>query len=146
MMWMGDRGIILSAKTEITVPAKIEQIPVISEFMEELMSASGFGSKEIMEVQLAAEEACTNIALYAYPGREGNIHITAESGDRLILSIEDEGTPFDPTKRDVPLIQANAEERPIGGLGIHLIKTYVDDISYEFKEGKNILRLAKNRS
>jgi serine/threonine-protein kinase RsbW len=131
---------------EITVAANTEQIPVISEFIEELMRTSGFDSKAIMEVQLAVEEACTNIALYAYPGREGNIHIKARAGDGLILSIEDDGTPFDPTKLDDPLMQADAEERPIGGLGIYLIKTYVDGVSYESKDGKNILTLVKKKS
>jgi len=131
---------------EITVVAKTEEIPVISEFIEELMKTYGFDMETIMEVQLAAEEACTNIALYAYPGRVGNIHIEAKVGDSLQLNIEDDGTPFDPTKRDVPPTQANVAERPIGGLGIYLIKTYVDDVSYEFKEGKNILRLVKNKA
>jgi serine/threonine-protein kinase RsbW len=131
---------------EITVVAKTEEIPVISEFIEKLMKTYGFDTKKIMEVQLAAEEACTNIALYAYPGRAGNIHIEAKVGDSLQLNIEDDGMPFDPTKRDLPPIQADAEVRPIGGLGIHLIKSYVDDVSYEFKEGKNILRLIKNKN
>ncbi len=131
---------------EITVAAKVEEIPIISEFIEELMKTSGFDMKKIMEVQLAAEEACTNIALYAYPGRVGNIHIEARVEDGLHLDIEDEGMPFDPTKLDAPLIKLGAEERPIGGLGVYLIKTYVDDISYEFKEGKNILRLVKNKA
>ncbi len=126
--------------------AKVDEIPVISEFIERLMKTSGFDMKQIMEVQLAAEEACTNIALYAYKGRAGNIHIEAEVEDSLHLNIEDEGVPFDPTKRDTPPIKSDAKERPIGGLGIYLIKTYVDDISYEFKEGKNILRLVKNKA
>jgi serine/threonine-protein kinase RsbW len=131
---------------EITVLAKTEEIPVISEFIEKLMKIYGFDTKKIMEVQLAAEEACTNIALYAYPGRVGNIRIEAKVGDSLRLNIEDCGTPFDPTKRGLPPMQANAQERPVGGLGIYLIKTYVDDVSYEFKEGKNILRLVKNKA
>jgi serine/threonine-protein kinase RsbW len=130
---------------EITVAAKIEEIPVISEFIEKLMKTYGFDTKKIMEVQLAAEEACTNIALYAYPGRVGNIHIKAKVGDSLQLNIEDCGTPFDPMKHGFPPIQTDAQERPIGGLGIYLIKTYVDDMSYEFKEGKNILRLVKDK-
>jgi anti-sigma regulatory factor (Ser/Thr protein kinase) len=136
----------LSAKTDIIVPAEEDQISVISEIIKRLMSASGFGLKEILEMQLAAEEACTNIALYAYPSTQGYIHIIAEIGDRLILSIEDEGTPFDPTKCNAPLLQSSAEERPIGGLGIYLIKTCVDEVCYEFREGKNILRLVKKRA
>jgi len=136
----------LSAKTNFIVPAKKDQISVISEIIKQLMSTSGFSLKEILEMQLAAEEACTNIALYAYPGTQGDIHITAEIGDRLILSIEDQGTPFDPTKCNAPLLQSNADERPIGGLGIYLIKTCVDEVCYEFRDGKNILRLVKKKA
>lgn len=136
----------MEGNREITVPAKADEIPVILDFIEETMRSSGFDMKKIMEVQLAAEEACTNIALYAYGEREGDIHIVAHIGDTFRLTIEDYGTPFDPTKREAPVIKSSAEERPVGGLGIHLIKNYVDELSYEFKDGKNILRLVKNKN
>lgn len=130
---------------EITVAAKKEQIPVISKFIEEVMASSGFDLKKTMEVLLAVEEACTNIALYAYDGKEGNIHIAAEvDAGRMNLIIEDCGSPFDPTTHDVPLSDANAEDRPIGGLGIFLAKSYVDGINYQFVDGKNTLHLVKN--
>jgi anti-sigma regulatory factor (Ser/Thr protein kinase) len=130
---------------EITVAADREQIPVISEFIEELMASSGFDLKKIMEVLLAVEEVCTNIALYAYNGKEGTIHIAARvDAGRMNLTIEDWGVPFDPTTHSVPLSDANAEERPIGGLGILLIKSYVDGITYQFVDEKNTLKLVKN--
>jgi anti-sigma regulatory factor (Ser/Thr protein kinase) len=131
---------------EITVEANTEQIPVISEFIEGFMSLAGFDLRKIMEVQLAAEEACTNVARYAYPGKGGTIHIVARvAGDRLNLIIEDHGVPFDPTTYKVVLSQAGTQDRPIGGLGIHLIRSYVDGMSFEFRDGKNALTLAKNR-
>lgn len=137
---------VLENDQEITVAATTEQIPFISDFIEGLMSFSGFDSRKIMEVQLAAEEACTNVARYAYPGKDGNIRIVARMvGDRLNLTIEDWGVPFDPTAHAVALSQASAENRPIGGLGIHLIRSYVDGISFEFRDGKNALTLIKNR-
>lgn len=137
---------VLENDQEITVAATTEQIPFISDFIEGLMSFSGFDSRKIMEVQLAAEEACTNVARYAYPGKDGNIRIVARMvGDRLNLTIEDWGVPFDPTAYAVALSQASAENRPIGGLGIHLIRSYVDGISFEFRDGKNALTLIKNR-
>jgi len=130
---------------EITIAADREQIPVISEFIEELMASSGFDLKKIMEVLLAVEEVCTNIALYAYNGKEGAIHIAARvDAGRMNLIIEDWGSPFDPTAHNVPLSNANAEDRPIGGLGIFLAKSYVDGINYQFVDGKNTLHLVKN--
>ncbi len=140
-------GDIMENKQELIVAADTKQIPVISEFIADLMATSGFDLKKIFEVQLAAEEACTNIALYAYRGGGGSIHIIAlVREDRLELIIADEGMPFDPTSRIISISTADVEQRPIGGLGIALIKSAVDGISYEFKDGKNILRLIKNKN
>jgi serine/threonine-protein kinase RsbW len=137
---------VIVQEQEITVAAATEQIPVISDFVERLMSLAGFSLRKIMEIQLAMEEACTNIAKYAYPGKDGTIHIVAGmSGDRLNLIIEDEGIPFDPTAHIVALSQVDTGDRPIGGLGIHLIRSYVDGMSFESKDGKNVLTLTKIR-
>lgn len=130
---------------EITVAATIEQISVISDFIDGIMSSEGFDSRKVLELQLAVEEACTNVARYAYPGKDGTIHIIARvSGDRLELIIEDDGIPFNPTAHTVVLSQAETKDHPIGGLGIHLIRSYVDGMSFEFRDGKNILTLVKN--
>jgi anti-sigma regulatory factor (Ser/Thr protein kinase) len=129
---------------ELTVPASKEQIPVISKFIADSMAAFGFDAEKMLEVQLAAEEACTNIALYAYPKGEGSINIAIEIiGDHLELTIADKGVPFDPTAKKVAISNADVEHRPIGGLGIALIRAMVDEVSYELKNGKNILRLVK---
>ena len=138
---------MLGNEQEITVVATTEQIPFISDFIEGSMRFAGFNSQKIMEVQLAAEEACTNVAKYAYPGKDGMIHIVARvAGDRLDLIFEDWGIPFDPTAHAVALSQASSEDRPIGGLGIHLIRSYVDGMYFEFRDGKNALTLVKNRN
>ena len=137
---------VMENEQEITVAATTAQIPVISDFIERLMSFAGFDLQKIMEVQLAAEEACTNVAKYAYPGKNGVIHIVARlAGDRLDLIIEDCGVPFDPTAHIVALSQAGTKDRPVGGLGIHLIRSYVDGMSFEFRDGMNALMLVKNR-
>lgn len=135
---------------EIVVAARKDRIPVISEFIEALMTSGGFDPHKTLEVMLAVEEACTNIALYAYSGKEndldGLMQIIADDGsDRIELTIEDWGVPFDPTKHGMPISDACAEVRPIGGLGIHLIKTYVDEIRYKYVDGKNVLTLIKKR-
>lgn len=138
-------NVVKDHEQEITVAATIEQIPVISDFVESIMSVAGFDSRKVMEVLLAVEEACTNIAKYAYSGKAGTIHIVARvSGDRLELIIEDEGIPFDPTTHIVALSQADTKDRPVGGLGIHLIRCFVDRMSFQSKDGKNVLTLVKN--
>jgi anti-sigma regulatory factor (Ser/Thr protein kinase) len=138
---------VIENEQEITVEATVEQIPVVSEFVESLMNVAGFDSRKVMEVLLVVEEACTNIAKYAYPGKEGTIHIIARvSGDRVELIIEDEGIPFDPTTHIVALSQADTKDRPVGGLGIHLMRCFVDRMSFEFKDEKNVLTLVKNKN
>jgi anti-sigma regulatory factor (Ser/Thr protein kinase) len=132
---------------ELTVPASKEQIPVISELIADSMAAAGFDAKKMLEVELAAEEACANIALYAYPKGGGCIDIAIETtGDHLELTIADNGVPFDPTAKKVEISDADVEHRPIGGLGIAIIRAMVDEVSYELKDGKNVLRLIKNRN
>ena len=135
---------------EIVVAARKDQIPVISEFIEALMTSSGFDPHKTLEVMLAVEEACTNIALYAYSGKENDLDgamriIANDRSDRMELTIEDWGVPFDPMKHGMPISDASAEVRPIGGLGIHLIKSYVDEIRYKNFDGKNVLTLIKKR-
>jgi len=136
---------VIENEQEITVAATIEQIPVISDFVESLMSIAGFDSRKVMVILLVIEEACTNIVQYAYPEKDdGIIHIVARvSGDRLELIIEDEGIPFNPTTHIFALSQAGTEDRPVGGLGIHLMRSFVDGMAFEFKDGKNVLTLCK---
>jgi serine/threonine-protein kinase RsbW len=137
---------VIENEQEITVAATIEQIPVISDFAERIMGVAGFDSRKAMEVLLVVEEACTNVVKYAYSGQAGTIHIVARvSGERLELIIEDRGIPFDPTTHIVALSQADTKDRPVGGLGIHLMRCFVDRMSFEFKDGKNVLTLVKNR-
>jgi anti-sigma regulatory factor (Ser/Thr protein kinase) len=138
---------VIDSEQEITAVATIEQISVISDFVESMMNVAGFDSRKAMEVLLVVEEACTNIANYAYPGEAGKIHIVARVfGDRLELIIEDKGIPFDPTTHIVALSQADTKDRPVGGLGIHLMRSFMDGISFEFKDGKNVLTLVKNKN
>ena len=82
---------------------------------------------------------------YAYPkGTPGDIHIMAAANDkRLKFIIEDSGMPFDPTIRNEVDTSLSAEERPIGGLGIHLITQLMDSINYERKDNLNVLTLRK---
>jgi len=134
---------------EILVDARREQIPVMLDLIEREMVYAGFDTRKTMEVLLAVEEAATNITNYAYSGpkegEDGKIRIKARAGrDHMEIIIEDWGVPFDPTARSITIPDDSAEDRPIGGLGIHLIRSYVDSIAYRFIDGKNTLFLTKN--
>ena len=94
---------------------------------------------------IAADEVFTNIAEYAYPGAAGQVEVSAEQKDAMLrLTFKDTGKPFDPTKSADPDIQAPASERPIGGLGIFVMKRLMDQVEYRRENGCNILTLSKH--
>ena len=97
-------------------------------------------------INLALEEAVTNIINYAYPeGTEGDIELSFSlTGRTLYFTLSDGGKPFDPTSVPPADISAQAADRPIGGLGIHLVRKIMDHVNYFRKDGKNILKMTKN--
>jgi serine/threonine-protein kinase RsbW len=136
-----------SCAITVTVKAELDQIPQIKESIAEIMKESGFGQRKVLEVQLAVEEACTNIVHYAYEDKEGLIYVSARvKKDRLEIMIEDNGPPFDPTEH-MTLHRTTHDdiESPVGGWGIGLIRMLMDEITYERWPGKNILYLVKKK-
>ncbi len=131
-------------KSELKIEARLEKLPAIIEFIASAMQQFDI-KQEIYDVQLAVDEVCTNIIKYAYTDRPGVINIVCESnGDELSVTITDNGKRFDPTKTPPPDLSPGWEDRKIGGLGIHFVKTMMDEVSYRFDEtAGNILTLRK---
>jgi PAS domain S-box-containing protein len=128
----------------LTISSREAEIPRVNEELEKIMSKAGFAMKEILDMQLAAEEACINIIRHGYRGTNGNILIAMEYKDgRFMVAIEDSSPPFDPTKFKEPDFTSDLARRPIGGLGIHLMRSLTDGMSYELVSGKNRLMLIK---
>ena len=98
-----------------------------------------------MQLNLAIEEAVVNVMNYAYPsGTKGDVTIEAQANEkRLKFVITDQGMPFDPTAKKEVDTTLSAEERSIGGLGIHLVRQIMDSINYERVGGTNVLTLRK---
>ncbi|MBQ9297170.1 MAG: ATP-binding protein [Paludibacteraceae bacterium] len=123
----------------------IQQIPTLTEWVEWLQLPAELS----MSINLALEEAVVNVMEYAYPGHNDGkvfveyVKVNEEDGQRLVFTISDSGVPFDPTKRADADITLSAEDRPIGGLGIFLVKQLMDEVRYERCEEKNILTLVK---
>ena len=130
---------------KLTLQNDVQQVPQLATWVEEVCEAVGFDASTTMQMNLAIEEAVVNVMNYAYPhGTVGDIFIEAQANDiRLKFIITDSGAPFDPTTRDDVDTTLSAEERPIGGLGIHLVRQLMDSINYERTDGKNILTLRK---
>ncbi|MBR4657539.1 MAG: ATP-binding protein [Oscillospiraceae bacterium] len=128
----------------LRIPAKLEGMDVILAFVSYLLDMHGCSPKARKQLRMAMEELYVNVALYAYPEKDGWAEIRGgvENGTAAFQLI-DGGTPFDPLAKDDPDIQLSGEERGIGGLGIFMVKNMVDEIEYEYRDGCNRLTLRK---
>ena len=123
----------------------VRQVKQLNEFIKSVTERLCMDASLAKKLRLAVEEAVVNVIDYAYPsGTEGDISVRAMANDqRLKLIISDEGTPFDPTEKALADTTLSAEERPVGGLGILLVRKLMDSINYERIDGKNVLTLRK---
>ena len=127
---------------------KVSEITKLNAFVKSATATLNMESGLANKIKLAVEEAVTNIIDYAYQnGTEGNISVTIEADEsRIRFILTDSGAEFDPTgvsKADTTL---TVEERPIGGLGVFLVRNLMDSINYERVDGKNVLRMEKRYS
>ena len=129
----------------IILPNDTKEVPTLAAFVDEVCEAVGFDAALTMKMNLAIEEAVVNVMEYAYPrGTHGDITVEAQANDvRLKFTIIDSGTHFDPTAQAEVDTTLSAEDRPIGGLGIHIVRQYMDSINYERISGRNVLTLRK---
>jgi sigma-B regulation protein RsbU (phosphoserine phosphatase) len=132
-------------QSHITLPNDVQATTELGMFVDEVCENVGFDMSTTFKLNLAIEEAVVNVMSYAYPaGTKGDVDIDAEADDeQLKFVISDSGTPFDPTQKGEVDTTLSAEERSIGGLGIHLIRQIMDTINYERVDGKNVLTLRK---
>ena len=129
----------------ITLTNDIQQVPQLADFVDMVCEEVGMDMAVAIQMNLAMEEAVVNVMSYAYPADTvGDVTIEAVTiADQLQFTITDCGTPFDPTAKAEVDTTLSAEERPIGGLGIHLVRQLMDSITYERIDGKNVLTLRK---
>ena len=123
---------------KLVLKHNLSEIEKINSFVD------GLGLEETIsdQLNLAIEEAATNII--SYSSGEGDIEICAEKeSDKVLITLKDDGKPFDPTAAGDPDLTTSPKDRPIGGLGIFLVRKLMDKVSYERKDGFNILSLTK---
>lgn len=131
---------------EIHITNDIKQLPLVNDEMMQITNQLGVSEKMRMNLKLALEEAVTNVILYAYPDeKDKDITIQFEiTADLLKIMITDTGLPFDPTLKETPDLTLSVHEKPIGGLGIHLVREIMTDVEYIRKGDKNILTMIKS--
>lgn len=131
---------------ELTIEATVENIERVTEFVNEQLEAVGCPIKAQMQIDIAIDELFGNIANYAYNPDVGSATVrveVTESPLAVVITFIDRGVPYDPLAKDDPDVTLSAEERQIGGLGIFMVKKSMDEITYDYKDGQNILTIKK---
>ena len=130
----------------LTLDNDIRQISNLAGFVDRIMEENDLKPDFAMKVNLALEEAVTNVIMYAYPaGTKGKVNLEAVvEGTELKFTLADRGKYFDPTEAPEADTTASVEDRPIGGLGIHLVRTIMDSVTYKRMDGQNVLIMTIN--
>ena len=132
---------------ELTIDAKVENIEQVIAFVDEQLEAFECPIRAQTQIDIAIDELFGNIAHYAYNPKTGSATVRVEVQKTplsVVITFIDNGVPYDSLAKEDPDITLSAEERGIGGLGIYMVKKSMDDISYEYKDGQNILSIRKN--
>ena len=132
---------------ELTIEATIENITAVTDFVNGLLEGYHCPMKAQMQIDIAIDELFGNIAHYAYDPKTGPATVQVEVQEdpmAVIITFIDHGKPYDPLSGKDPDLTIPLEERKEGGLGVFLVKKVMDDVRYEYKEGRNILRIKKH--
>jgi sigma-B regulation protein RsbU (phosphoserine phosphatase) len=129
----------------IRIPARLENLEKLIDFILSCLKSAGIDKETASEIHLAVDEACTNSIKYAYPnGPAGDIELSCVLNRRsATTTIRDWGAPFNPLESPPPDLNLDIDERPIGGLGIYLMKKFSDRLEYRRENGSNLLTIIK---
>lgn len=133
--------------TSIRLRNQLSELPRLTQALETFAQQQGLARKSALELELILEELVTNVIRHGYDAgdaREHQIAIALElDADRIRIEVVDDGRPFDPRQAPAPDTTAPLEERPVGGLGLHLVRRLVDGLEHERRDGRNHLVLWK---
>ena len=131
----------------MTLDAAVANLDQALAFVDEALEQLDCPMKQQMQVDLAVEEAFVNVANYAYGDQTGPVTLDLEAEEEtgwVTITLRDSGMPFNPLERDDPDLSLPAEERAIGGLGIFMVKKNMDEVSYAYENGQNILTMRRH--
>ncbi len=134
------------SKRQITRAAELESLPVFRDFIKSACKESAQMTEQTCyDLQLAVDEACTNVITHGYAGMNpGSIILALEIGEsQVVVNLTDFGHPFEPSNAPVPDIEAGLEDRPMGGFGLFFIYQTMDEVQYRTTEDGNCLIFIK---
>ena len=132
---------------ELTLEAKVANLQQVLDFVDENLKSMRCPMKILMQIDVAVEEIFVNVASYAYALDTGSVTIRMdllENPRTVVITFIDSGIPYNPLAKADPDVTLSAEEREIGGLGIMMVRKTMDDMTYEYRDGQNILTIFKH--
>jgi serine/threonine-protein kinase RsbW len=131
----------------IIYPGRFDSLASIGEFVAQAAEQAGLDAQAVYAVQMAVDEACTNIIEHAYGGEgRGAIECACRVGDEgLTVILRDQGRPFDPGSISHPDLCASLEDRKESGLGLYFMRCLMDEVRFEFTDSGNVLTMVKRR-
>lgn len=131
-----------------TVPASMEHLGQVMSLTEEILRQAGCGEDDERLIGISVEEIFTNIASYAYGQGEGQVtiefEILGEDREReAVVCFRDQGIPYNPLERKDPDLGLPIQQRPVGGLGIYMVKKFMDHVDYRYDSGNNVTTMRK---
>ncbi len=129
----------------MTIEADVKRLDEVIDFVNGHLEEWGCPLREQMRIDVAVEEVYVNVAHYAYEEGKGDVSILFKRASENAMSITfiDKGIPYDPLKKEDPDVTLPVDKRPIGGLGIYMVKSIADEIFYERRDDKNVLMFTK---
>ena len=131
---------------KMTVDATVDNLSKVLAFIDEQLEANNCPMRVMLEIDVAAEEIFVNVASYAYTSGIGSVAIEVnfeEKPKAVAIRFIDSGIPYNPLEKEDPDVTLPAEKRGIGGLGVFMVKKSMDEVTYEYKDGKNHLTIRK---
>ena len=129
------------------VNADVNELQRVLNFVEGCVQEIDCSPKALMQINVAVEEIFVNIAHYAYSGKIGEAVIEVEIDDEpktVTITFIDRGVKFDPLAKPDPDVTLSVKDRQIGGLGIFMTKKFMDELSFEYRDGQNVFAMKKN--
>jgi anti-sigma regulatory factor (Ser/Thr protein kinase) len=136
---------VMAPSISVTLVNQLSEVERLSRLVEAFGEAEGLAPEAVFSMNLALDEVVTNIIRYAHDdGRQHPIVVRlALEQDVLTAQVEDDGRAFNPLEAPAPDIGSSIDERPIGGLGIHLMRSVMNSVEYRREDGRNVLTLKK---
>ena len=131
---------------KLKLKAEIENVDLLTDFVNEQLEGMDCSMKAMTQIDIALDELFSNVCHYAYGDGVGFVTVYVEElfdNNSVRITLADSGIPFDPLAHEDPDISLGLKEREIGGLGIFMVKRTMDDVSYEYKDGLNMLTVTK---